>query len=77
VTGLSWADYIEGHPERLPRSCSTAVTHAWDDLAPGEYRRVTRNWKRWRQRRIAWLQRPIEFALRGNQVVVVQNGRAR
>jgi hypothetical protein len=77
VTGLSWTDYIEGHPERLPRSSSTAVAHTWGDLAPGEYRRVTRNWKRWRARRIAWLQRPIEFVLKGNEVVVVQYGRAR
>ena len=45
--GLNWTDYIAGHPERLPR----APGDTWADVAPAEYRRVTRNWRRWQRRR--------------------------
>jgi hypothetical protein len=47
----SWAAYVQGHPERLPRMVSTASSDTWADVAPGEYRRVTRNWRRWQARR--------------------------
>ena len=48
---VSWARYIFGHPERLPRAVSAATANTWADVAPAEYRRVTRNWRRWQERR--------------------------
>lgn len=45
---FSWAAYIAGHPERLPR-CEFVT---WGDVPRAEYRRVTRNWQAWRKRRM-------------------------
>lgn len=44
---LGWADYVAGHPERLPR----CEFETWADVPRGEYRRVTRNYNAWRKRR--------------------------
>jgi hypothetical protein len=49
---LSWAAYVRGHPERLPRPISGAVANTWGDVTEAEYRRVTRNWRRWQRRRL-------------------------
>jgi len=46
---LSWAAYVAGHPERLPRD---RRGETWADVSPAEYRRVTRNWRRWQRRRL-------------------------
>jgi hypothetical protein len=68
-TGLDWADYVAGRPERLPRGGG----ETWGDVAPTEYRRVTRNYQRWRERRLRWQTgRPITFVLKGDAVIVEQ-----
>jgi hypothetical protein len=63
----SWAAYVAGHPERLPR----AAGETWADVPHEEARRVGRNWKRWRKRRLRWMEgRPTHFFLKGGAVVV-------
>jgi len=64
---LSWAAYILGHPERLPRGGG----ETWADVSPAESRRVERNYQRWRARRLAWQAgRPVHFRLDGDVLMV-------
>jgi hypothetical protein len=47
VEGLTWADYVRARALVFPAAWET-----WADVPPTEYRRLTRNWRRWRQRRL-------------------------
>ena len=47
LTGLTWADYVRERGLVFPPAWKT-----WGDIPKEEARRLTRNWRRWRRRRL-------------------------
>ena len=63
-SGTTWADYVEQRGLTFPEGAT------WEGTPTAERQRLTRNWKRWRQRRFARQREPLRFVQRGDTVVV-------
>lgn len=72
MNGLDWADYVKARGLSFPEGST------WADVPRAEERRLTRNWQRWRTRRLDNMRKSLAFRHvikpDGTEWVIRENG---